>query len=419
MEETSDAFCASRRRRGLTVPAHAMTRKRLLLVDPLFHSKGGGPAVTFWALEALKHEYDVTVLTWREVDIEAGNYWFGTKLKPDEFRVETPLVPVRWLGELLDSVDKDPFSIQRWSLLMRTARHIAHRFDVVMTTNGEADFGVPSIQYIHFPYLANGAGDLKDRRLRRRPWQLISGFTFAGMKVNHALANSDWTSKMYESRYGVAARTLYPPVPGDFEQRPWEDREEGFVCIGRYNGDKRIELVIEILAAVRRRRPEVHLHLVGAPMPEEPGGIEFYQRLRRLVAQNSDWISLDEGISRDALRDLLVRHRYGIHAKVDEHFGIGVAELVRAGCVTFTHRSGGQMEIVNHNRLLFVDKADAVERILAVLEQPELERELQGHMARQAQLFSTEHFAEGLRQHVATFLNGSGDRCCDLTPSLK
>ena len=382
-------------------------RKRLLLVDPLFHPKGGGPAVAFWALEALKHEYDVTVLAWRDVDIEAGNYWFGTRLKPGEFRVETPLVPVRWLGDLIDRVDPDPFSVQRWSLMMRVVRRIAPRFDVVVTTNGEADFGVPAIQYVHFPYIANGARNLKDHPLVKRPWQIISGFTFAGAKANRTLVNSDWTASEYQSRYGTCTYTLYPPVPGDFEHVPWAEREEGFVCVGRYNGDKRLELIIQILAAVRRRRPRVHLHLVGAPMPEEPGGVEYYQRLCRLAEENSDWIFMEEGLSRDGLRDLLVRHRYGIHAKVEEHFGIGVAELVRAGCITFTHRSGGQVEIIDNDRLLFEDKPDAVERILAVLEKSELQGELQDHMARQARLYSAEQFAQGLRGHVAAFLNGT------------
>lgn len=378
--------------------------KRLLLVDPLFHPKGGGPAVTYWALEALKGAYDVTLLAWGDARLEEGNRLSGTSLQPGEIRVVNPPIPVRWVGELLNAVDRDPWSIQRWALLMRTARILATQFDIVITTNGEACFGTPAMQYVHYPYLADGMSRPKPGGSFRRPWERTSGFTWSGMAANYAMANSDWTGERYRAFYGARAQTLYPPVPGPVCERPSAERENGFVAVGRFSGDKRLEMIIDVLAVVREHHPDLHLHLVGVRMPEEAGGAEYYQRLRRRVDQHPDWVFLEEGLPREALYKLLGQHRYGIHAKQEEHFGIAVAEMVRAGCITFTHRSGGQVEIVADDRLLFASEADAVAKILAVIGQPGLRQELQQHMFCQAERFSAQRFMRELREHVAVFV---------------
>lgn len=380
-------------------------RKRLLLVDPLFHPKGGGAAVTFWALEGLKHAYDVSLLAWGPVDTAEGNRLFGTALQPGDFRRLSPPPPVRWAGELARHLDADPWSIQRWALLLRQARLLAPRYDVVLTTNGEADFGAPGIQYVHYPYLADAAHrQLRPRSAWRRPWQVVSGFRYTAVPENLTLVNSDWTGAVYRSHYGAPALTVYPPVPGPFPAVPWEDREDGFVCVGRYNGDKRLDLIIDAVAAVRERHPHFHLHVVGTPMPEEVGGAAYYARLRRRAAANAAWLHLDEGLSREAMLALLARHRYGIHAKRDEHFGIGVAEMVKAGCVTFAHRSGGQVEIIADDRLLYDADADAARQALRVIERPAERRALRAHLRRRARLFSADRFVASLRAHVAAFL---------------
>jgi hypothetical protein len=78
---------------------------------------------------------------------------------------------------------------------------------------------------------------------------------------------------------------------------------------------------------------------------------------------------------------------------VEEHFGIAPAELQRAGCVTFVHNSGGQVEIVGSDtRLTFGSVDDAAERITGVIENPVLEQELRGQAAERKNWFSTETF---------------------------
>jgi len=40
--------------------------------------------------------------------------------------------------------------------------------------------------------------------------------------------------------------------------------------------------------------------------------------------------------------------RYGIHGAEGEGFGIAIAEMVKAGCVTFAPAVGGPAEILDH-----------------------------------------------------------------------
>ena len=52
-------------------------------------------------------------------------------------------------------LDPDPDSIQPSNYLLRIGKKIANDFDLIVSANNEADFGRPSIQYVHYPYLAS------------------------------------------------------------------------------------------------------------------------------------------------------------------------------------------------------------------------------------------------------------------------
>ena len=176
----------------------------------------------------------------------------------------------------------------------------------------------------------------------------ISDFSFDRMKGNLSLVNSEWTGRRFRDLYGVEPVTLYPPVPGAFPHVPWEEREDGFVCIGRIHPGKRLDWIIETIARTRRIAPRLRLHIVGT-RGQKPEEVMRLRRLRPFLEANSSWVHLHEDLPRDELANLAARQRYGIHAQVDEHFGIAPAEMVRAGCITFVHDSGGQVEIMGND----------------------------------------------------------------------
>src|SRR5207253_3104803 len=141
------------------------------------------------------------------------------------------------------------------------------------------------------------------------------------------IANSRWSAKLMQERFGVESRLIYPPVLGDFPEVPFEQRESGFVCLGRVVPEKRVDLAIEILKRVRHaRHPEVHLHIVGRIDDSRYG-----KEIRRLCALNRDWVFMVGTLIGQDKRRLIAQHRFGIHAREREPFGIAVAELVKAG----------------------------------------------------------------------------------------
>jgi hypothetical protein len=104
----------------------------------------------------------------------------------------------------------------------------------------------------------------------------------------------------------------------------------------------------------------------------------------------------------------MARHKFGINGCESEAFGIAVAELVKAGCLTFVPNGGGQTEIVDHPSLTFENDDDAIHKIVSALESPALQAALVGHLRQRSCELSTERFQESVRNLVAEFLATRG-----------
>ena len=220
------------------------------------------------------------------------------------------------------------------------------------------------------------------------------------MKQNLTLVNSNWTGSKFKERHGCEAVTLYPPVPGNFPEVPWEEREDGFVCIGRISPEKELEKLIGIVGKLRPHGKNVHLHIIGTT-----DNRSYYQKISRLARDNASWITLNENISRNELTRIVTQHRYGIHGMREEHLGIAVAEMIRGGCIVFAPRGGGQMEVIgNDDRLLYNTADEAALKIEQVMENSHLQNALRSHLAARRELFSAERFCREMRVFVRDFL---------------
>ncbi|MBT5872093.1 MAG: glycosyltransferase family 4 protein [Candidatus Latescibacteria bacterium] len=384
-------------------------RKRILFIQPNVRPPGGAEALAAWMIEALKDEYDLTLLTWTPVDLTVLNRFYGTSLGPSEFEICFVPSMIRHIVNLIP----DRWAMQRNAVLMRWCKSIRNRYDLLLSASNEIDFGGPGIQYIHYPYQElNWSREPRHQRgmarlisfikTRIRPWRIISGFSFDRMLKNKTLANSEWTRGVIREVYGLDATTVYPPVPGCFPEVPWEKKEIGFVCIGRLATDKRFEELIDILMEVRTTVPEIHLHIIGSSVEYDR---DCYERVRKKVEENEQWVFLHEDVSREKLTDLVCRHRYGIHGLINEHFGIAVAEMMRGGCIVFAPDSGGQVEILgNEERLLYHTAEDAARKIVHVLSQPEVETEIRDQLELRKDLYTVDQFTQRIREVVGEFL---------------
>lgn len=380
-------------------------RKRVAIIHAELQ-RGGAGFVALWAIEALKEDYDVTLITASDFDVAHLNDFYRTTLANGDFSI----IQVPVLG-----VFKNPlrFWLLKHHLTMRLCKSLRQKLDLFFGTSNEMDFGIQGIQYIHFPVLAEeglcklGIWDAGKwyyqasplRSVYKKFCESISGFDRASMKRNITLVNSNWTGDVVRQVYGIESRTVYPPVPADFPDVPWSQKEEGFVCIGRISPEKKIETIIEILSEVKKRGRNIHLHIIGTPGANK----QYNEKIKAKRKENAEWIFWEQSLPRQELVDLVSKHKYGIHGMQNEHFGIAVAEMTKAGCIVFVPTGGGQAEIVSNPRLIYNSTEDAVAKISFVLSHSDAQFDLCQELCQNAEQFSVTNFMNNIRQVVGQF----------------
>ncbi len=396
----------------VSIISRPASRPRVAVIHPQLRTGGGSEACVLRILEALRDDYDVTLITSNRIDFAELNSFYRTRLGPGDvrtIRVRPPLLfrSGKW------------FSALRGYRLNDYCRSAARDYDLMFSAYNPMDFGRPGIQYLLDPLFNTRLLQMlnptpkkwrrwfyRDSPFRRAYLKLgerLSSYAPEAVRQNVTVVDSDWMGELTRSALKLETRTLYPPVPDAFRTRPWEDREDGFLCVGRIVPEKQIERAVRIVAAVRRERPEVHLHIVG-----RVGDRSYEQGLRRLARTLGGWIEFETEVPASRKAELLGSHKYGIHGKENEPFGITIAEMVKAGCLVWVPRGGGQVEIVSHEDLTYSGIEDAVGRIAGVLADPDRQARLREHLAGRAKLFSLERFESDVLEIVARFFGDHG-----------
>jgi glycosyltransferase involved in cell wall biosynthesis len=268
------------------------------------------------------------------------------------------------------------------------------------------DFGRRGITYIHHPSIHFPLSVGKRRWFHHIPGVLpgyrafcewLGRFTNEGLRRNLALANSTFIRGRIRQVHGLDAMVLHPPVPGGFADVPWSERRRSFVALGRLSPEKRWHRAVEILDEVRRRGHDVTFTLIGHAQPSG-----YLEHLRALAVFRP-WFRIAENLTREKLVAEVPRFRYGLHTMKEEGFGIGPAEIQRAGCVLFAQNSGGLVDIVDDPARLFDTVGEAADKIERMLNHPEVEEDFRQRVAEQRERFSETAFCESLREIVHEF----------------
>ena len=374
-------------------------KKKIAIVHPELGFVGT-EAVAIWIMEALKKDFGLTLITTAIPDFDKLNIFFGSSLDKNISIVNVPLPKV-----LTNTVR---VRLLKLHFLMKYCKKHKTDFDLFFSSYGEMDFGKRGIQYIHFPEINTEAKfvlkshfyrDSLPRRIYQRLGYMISGYSKDRVKNNLTLANSKWTKKIIDDFYSIESIVVYPPVLDDFEKVKWEEKENGFIFIGRISPDKRPLEIIQILKKVREKGHDIHIYILGNVGMD----LGYVEKVKH-EAKVNPWIFYKGKVPRDKLRDIVSKQKFGINGKKYEHFGIVVAEMIKAGSIVFVPNNGGQVEIVNRNeKLVYNTDEDAVKKIIQILVSKKLQDEIRNTLKLDSLKYSVSNFKSQIRNIVKNF----------------
>lgn len=221
--------------------------------------------------------------------------------------------------------------------------------------------------YVHYPTIST---DMLSLVWKRRPtynndakvaanpmvtcaklvYYVVFAFLYGlvGSLANLVMVNSSWTKNHIQSLWKLSGQVqvVFPPVDTkSLKVLPLVDRENMILSIGQFRPEKdhRLQLLsfAKLLENEELRKSDVKLVLIGSCRGEDDRQlVDQLQKLaRELNIQNHVEFVLNQPYS--VLKDYFGRASIGIHTMWNEHFGIGVVEMMAAGLVTIAHESGG------------------------------------------------------------------------------
>lgn len=176
-----------------------------------------------------------------------------------------------------------------------------------------------------------------------------AAYRWAGKFAQVVMVNSSWTqghvASLWPRPQGGPPRVVYPPCnTRHLSAAPLGGRAPIILSVGQFRPEKDHRLQLAAFAKLKARGPrydDVRLVLLGGARHEEDRQLveELQQMAKRLGVQDSVTFRVNAPFS--DLVELLGKSLIGLHTMWCEHFGIGVVELMAAGCVTIAHASGG------------------------------------------------------------------------------
>jgi glycosyltransferase involved in cell wall biosynthesis len=375
--------------------------ERVVVVHPDVNFGGGAEAVAAHTVDALSRLHDVTLVTWSQPDRAQLDSLFGTELASAPFRVVAASTSVR-----------APNTVSRHLLFRhvvgsRVARSTLAGQHLVIGTHGELTTQLPTIQYVHHPIYSSrvppeiltgvrqGLAERLTRMAARAAARALVGGSRAAFGRSTTLTNSLFMAEWIERAWGICARVLWPPIP--LAARPritWETRESGVVCVGRLIPGKRILEIIRAVAEARRLGADLHLHVVGE-------GAGAYAAAVRAACRRDTGATYEGVLSLPDVTELLSGHRFGVHAARYEHFGISLAQMVRAGCITFAANGGAPAQtLASTPYLLYDDFEQLASRLKTISCDRALQAQLRIDLAPIREAFERHRFGQEMASVV-------------------
>lgn len=216
----------------------------------------------------------------------------------------------------------------------------------------------------HSGFVANNVALTKGKLLYyhvfARLYRLVGSFS------EKVMVNSSWTKGHIDQLWKCTSSIVYPPCnTSEFQKLPLEregntenrrygshQKIETVLSIGQFRPEKDHALQIASFAALLSRLPDerkkfVKLILVGGCRHADD--VKRVEDLQSLCEdfQISDQVDFRLNISFSELTTHLAAASVGLHTMYNEHFGIGIVELMAGGVIVVANASGGpKLDIV-------------------------------------------------------------------------
>jgi len=291
--------------------------------------------------------------------------------------------------------------------------------------------GIPVGVYVHYPTIST---DMLALVWQRRPTynndesisenRVVTGlkilyyllfaivYGLMGSLTRIVMVNSTWTydhlSKLW---WGARLKIVYPPchVQTQNSSSGPAKEEKTILSIGQFRPEKDHILQIRSFALLRDlykpKWKDMKFIMVGSCRGDEDEA--RVQDLRRLVYK----LGLDDCVEfilnepYETVQSWLQKGSIGIHTMWNEHFGIGIVEMMAAGLIVVAHDSGGpKSDIVvtspstKQTGFLAANAKEYAHALNDALSMPPDESRSMRQRARErAQLFSDDVFAKSFR----------------------
>ncbi|KAF9335904.1 asparagine-linked glycosylation protein [Podila minutissima] len=185
-------------------------------------------------------------------------------------------------------------------------------------------------------------------------------YALVGAFSHVVMSNSSWTKGHIDSLWSIQSTVVYPPCDTNaFNQSALRNRERIILSVAQFRPEKGHGLQLEALGELLKSHPEykrqegvenplaVQLVMLGSARNASDQARIQQLKDKSVELGISDNVTFVVNAPFSELQSWLARAKIGIHAMLDEHFGIGIVEYMAAGLIPVAHNSGGpKMDIV-------------------------------------------------------------------------
>lgn len=179
-------------------------------------------------------------------------------------------------------------------------------------------------------------------KLYRKPYENLSRLI---PKSCLLIANSEFTRERIKKEWKREAIILYPPVEIERPKKHLCTKKQQFISVGRFSFEKRYEEVLSLAKLM----PDYQFKILGALFDEK-----YFNKILNL-SKSIENIKIVPNATNEEINYELSDSKYFLHTMHNEDFGIAIVEAMSHGCIPIVHKSGGPVEIVENESLMFED----------------------------------------------------------------